>query len=127
MYKKIIICIAIVFLVIVLDIWTQNYTKESVAEVIENLNALKENVMLEKLDLAKEQIDKTINKWDERYEHLSYYIEHNELEKVKTELVGLKANVEVKQYGEAVGDIDRSIFILEHIKQKMELQIKNIF
>lgn len=127
MYKQIIICIIIVLLVIALDIWTQTYTKESVTEIIGSLNELKESVMLEKLDIAKEQIDETINKWDKRYEHLSYYIEHNELEKVKTELVGLKANVEVEQYGEAAGDIDRSIFILEHIKQKMELQIKNIF
>ena len=48
-------------------------------------------------------------------------------EKVKVELVELKANIEVEQFEEATGNIDRAIYLLEHIKQKTELQVKNIF
>lgn len=125
--KQVIICICIFIFIVLLDMWTQNYTKESVAHITDNLNMLKDNVIEEEKEKSQQQLDRTIRDWDERYEYLSYYIEHNELEKVKTELVELKANIETEEYHEAATDIETSIFILEHIKQKTSVQIKNIF
>ena len=44
------------------------------------------------------QIENIVNNWNEKHKKLAYYIEHDELEKVETELVYLKGNIEVKEY-----------------------------
>ncbi len=87
----------------------------------------------ESLDVNKEQEESTKkmedieNLWEEKDETMSYYIEHNELEKVKTELTKLKANIETKDYQTAVESLDNCAFILKHIKEKSALKIVNIF
>lgn len=129
MYKEIIICSIVIVIVVILNIFTENYTNESIALISDNLESLKESM------LSKEQnkeninikIDDIVNNWDERYQKLAYYIEHDELEKMKTELVSLKGNIEVEEYEQGIPNLNNCIFILEHIKEKTALQIKNIF
>lgn len=129
LYKEIIICIVIVVLVVTLNIWTENYTKESIMKMNDNLEILKKSMKEEDLDKKniESQIDTILDDWNTRYQNLAYYIEHDELEKVKTELISLKANIEVEAYEEGIPDLDKCVFILEHIKEKSSLQIKNIF
>lgn len=129
MYKEIIICSIVIIIVVGLNILTENYTKESVALMTGNLENLKENMISEEQnekDINK-QIDDILNNWNDRHKKLAYYIEHDELEKVETELVLLKGNIEVKQYEQGIPNLSNCIFILEHIKEKTALQIKNIF
>ena len=129
MYKEIIICSIVIIIVVVLNICTENYTKESVALISENLESLKQNMLSEEQneENINIQIEDIANKWEERYQKLAYYIEHDELEKVKTELVLLKGNIEVKEYEQGIPNVNNCIFILQHIKEKTALQIKNIF
>ena len=129
MYKEIIICSIVIIIVVGLNILTENYTKESVALMTGNLENLKENMISEEQNKENinKQIDDILNNWNERHKKLAYYIEHDELEKVETELVLLKGNIEVKQYEQGVPNLSNCIFILEHIKEKTALQIKNIF
>ena len=127
MYKEIIICIAVLIIVISLNVLTQNLTSDSVTKITDELDKLRNFTLQENNDETYEIINNILNIWDDEYERLSYYIEHNELEKVKVELVELKANIEVQQFEEATGNIDRAIYLLEHIKQKTELQVKIIF
>jgi len=127
LYKEIIICIFIIALVVTLNICTENYTKESVTLITDNLETLKQTMEEENNEETSEQINNIIEEWDNRYKKLAYYIEHDELEKVETELVALKANIEVEEYEEGMPDLNRCIFILNHIKEKSALQIKNIF
>lgn len=128
-YKEIIICIVVIVLVITLNIWTENYTKESIAKMSDRLETLKQAMNEEERN--KENIESQINNilddWNNRYQKLAYYIEHDELEKVKTELVSLKANIDVEEYEQGIPDLDKCVFILDHIKEKSALQIKNIF
>ena len=71
---------------------------------------------------------KTINSELKKYsEKLAYYIEHNELEKVDTEIVKAKADIEVQNYAIAIENLERCTFILEHIKDKNSLKIVNVF
>ncbi len=129
MYKEIIICSIVIIIVISLNILTENYTKESVALMTGNLENLKENMISEKQNEEdlNNQIDDIVDNWNEKYKKLAYYIEHDELEKVKTELVLLKGNIEVKEYEQGIPNVNNCIFILQHIKEKTALQIKNIF
>ena len=129
MYKEIIICSIVIIVVVGLNIITENYTKESIALMNDDLERLKENMLLEEQneENINTQIDNIVNNWNDRHKKLAYYIEHDELEKVKTELVLLKGNIEVKEYEQGIPNVNNCIFILEHIKEKTALQIKNIF
>lgn len=129
MTKELIICIIIVALIFVGNNITQNYTNECVAVASENLNELREELLKEEVNiaLAKKKIDDIYEDWDNRHSILAYYIEHDELEKVKTDLTGVKGYIEMEEYSEAVPELDKTIFVLEHIKDKTAVDLKNIF
>ena len=65
--------------------------------------------------------------WEKRHEKLAYYIEHDELEKVETELIGIKSDLETEDYEELIIGIDKSVFILKHIEDKYAFNLQNIF
>ena len=119
-YKEILISLVVIILVVTLNICTENYTKESIVKMSDRLETLKQAMNEEERN--KENIETQINSilddWDKRYQKLAYYIEHDELEKVKTELVSLKANIDVEEYEQGMPDLDKCVFILEHIKEK---------
>lgn len=129
MIKELIISILIIVLIFVGDAVTQNYTKQSIEEVSVDLKELREELIEDDINFerVKNSIDKIHDNWDDKYEKLAYYIEHDELEKVKTELTSLRGYIEKEEYSEAFADVDRSIYILEHIKDKNSFNLKNIF
>lgn len=129
MKKELIICSAIVIAIILGNILTQGYTKEVVLSMDEELENLKEDLLQEEVDTEKVagKITNIREEWEKRYQKLAYFIEHDELEKVETELSSLQANIETKEYKQGIPDLQKCIFILDHIKDKSSLQIKNIF
>lgn len=129
MRKEWIICGIVIFLVIIINIITQSYTNKSVEIMDAKLEALKEKLEQEEIEqkVIQEEMQDLMKDWKERYEKLAYYIEHDELEKVETELTSLQANIEIEEYQQGVPDLEKSIFILNHIKEKFKLNIKNIF
>lgn len=156
MYKQVIIIFVVIVAIIVANIITQNNTNSAVEAMSKNLSELREKIYKlneseesskineeqnsktdeskkESLDVNKEQEESTKKMeeieslWEEKDETMSYYIEHNEIEKVKTELTKLKANIETKDYQTAVESVDNCAFILKHIKDKSALKIVNIF
>ena len=58
---------------------------------------------------------------------MAYYIEHDELEKVKTAITSIKSYVEVKEYNQSLESIDKCKYILEHIQESQRLSLDNIF
>ena len=131
MLKEIIICIIIVTTIIIGNSISQRYTTESVNEMVNSLNAIrteifdnKENIDINKIE---NEIDNLKNKWEKRHEKLAFYIEHDELEKVETNLTGLKGEIEAGEYGDAMSQLDQSVFLLEHIEDKYKFNLQNIF
>lgn len=129
MKKELIICIFIIALIIIGNVITQNYTNECVSKMNKKLDTLKE------ISLAKDANSENINKeikeieddWNCFQETLSYYIEHDELEKVETQIFNIKGFYEIKKYDEIVPELEKCVYILEHIKDKTKLNVKNIF
>ena len=131
MYKELVISLIIIIAIVMGNTITQNYTKQTVAELSDSLNELKEqisqddeNINWEEVEIQIEDINK---KWNERYEKMAYYIEHNELEKVESNITGLKSYTDKQDSPEALNQLNSSIFILKHIQEKNELNLKNIF
>lgn len=129
MTKEIYICIIIVISVICAHFACTNYTKNSTFELENIFNEFK--LELEKDDSNDEEINSKMKfikeKWQDKYEKLAFYIEHDELEKVETEIYGINANIDTGNYDEAIEKVEKCKFILKHIGNKESLSFKNIF
>ena len=126
MFKEVIISIMIVLCIIVLDIITQNYTKETVLRTSEMLSKLKDDINNNEENILDE-IEEIYAKWEERNGKLAYFIEHDELEKVETNLTNIRSFIEENDLIMAINGVDETKFILEHIKEKNALELENIF
>ena len=126
MFKEVMISIIIIVLIFSLDIITQTYTMASVAETSSELDNLKGKIenQNDNLDI---NIDKISSNWEKRRQKLSYFIEHDELEKVETNLTNIKSYIESAEFNMAISSIDEAKFILEHIKEKNAFNLENIF
>lgn len=132
MKKEMIICIVVIALVVIGNVMTQNNTKKCVAELNGQLEEIKEKITIkpeseEERKKLKQKSEEIKENWDNMQETLSFYIEHDELEKVETQLVLLLGEMETKLYEDAVPEIEKCQFILEHIADKTALNVKNIF
>lgn len=129
MLKEISICIIIVALILVGNVITQNYTNDSVDIASNELNLLRKEVIKEEVDsdIVNKKINEIYSNWFNRHKKLAYYIEHDELEKVETDLSALKGYIEIEEYKEAVAELDRTIYVLQHIKNKTIFSLDNIF
>ncbi len=129
MLKETIICIIIVIAIIFGNDTTQNYTKESVSELSNGLMQLREDAKKENLEdeKIKNQAEDIYKRWEKRHEKLAYFIEHDELEKVETELIVIKSDIETQDYEELISAIDKSVFILKHIEDKYAFNLENVF
>lgn len=129
MKKEIVISIIIVFLVVISDFFTSNITDNRINDMNYSLNKMKENIINNesrdnKLILEAENIKR---KWEDDNNILSYYIEHEELEKVGTEISSLYNYVESNDINQALDSIARLEFILDHISKKYDFKLNNFF
>lgn len=128
MFKEIFICILILSIIFVGNYITQSYTSKSVNEISKELIEIKNEIQIENIENKRvvDKIGKMNKDLEKKHDRLSYYMEHNEIEKLETELTSLKSYVEVEQYNEAINEIDRALFLLNHIKDKYEFNMKTV-
>lgn len=129
MYKELVISIIIVVMIVTLDICTQKYTNKAINEINERLSEIRDNIRSENINGA--EISKKINdvyqQWLRYHEKLVYYIEHNELEKVETDFVTCKSYIESEDYDLAIAELEKTMFVLQHINDKYKFNLENIF
>ena len=127
MLKEAIICIIIVITIVGLDIYTQNFTSESVKEITGIFNKIEENISNRNIEQINNEIKNIGTKWEEKQKKLAYYIEHDELEKVHTAIVTMKSYAETENFSSAMAELEEGKFVLEHIQEKNAFNLKNIF
>lgn len=136
MLKETIICVIIVILIVFGNYKLQDYTDETVNEITSELAKIREDLLEDGLLKDAQQIDnqklktdieELHNKWADKNEKLSYYIEHNELEKLDSAIVSLKSSSESENYEDSVDQLEKTDFMLKHIQEKYALNLKNIF
>ena len=129
MRREAVITILIILVIIIGEYLTQRYSEETLGGVQDSLGELKEQILSSEIEVS-ELIDKTnqiYDKWEEDNELLSYYLEHDELEKVNTQIVLVRGFLESDTPEDSIPEIEEGIYILEHIKEKEKLSIKNVF
>ena len=125
MKKELIICLVIICSIVIGDIWLQNYTSKTLDTISTNLEALKE--ILDDNKYSREKVIQVNDEWDKRFNILTCFLEHDELEKVKTQLVVITAGIDVEDTEYVYEEINKAIYILDHIKDKNSLKLDNIF
>ena len=138
MYREIISIIIIIFLIISMDMITEKYTKKTVEDISNKLievrnigSILKKNEEKgeenkRQKDIINEKINLVYDDWKKKSKILSYYLEHDEIEKVETDIVNIKSFVEVEDYDMTIEEIDSCIYVLNHIENKEKLSLSNI-
>lgn len=131
MKKELIICIIIIILIIIGNILTEKYTANSVKSILESLSQLREEIINNFENVNREdsleKVKKIEEDWRKYYYLLAYFIEHDELEKIETSLIGVESYLEAEEYGEGIAKIDETVFILQHIEKKYKVSLQNVF
>ncbi len=127
MWKEIIICVVILLMIFMGNYITQKYTTESVTNLNTQLKELEEKVKTGENNSIINQMNELKSNWNERYKNLSYFIEHDELEKVETKLTAINGYIEADNLEEVRSNIQETEFILKHIEKKYAVIIENVF
>lgn len=129
MVKEFVICTIILILIFLGNGITQGYSRDSIEDINEKLTDLREEMYKEEVneeEIAKHESE--INKqWEEMFSRLAYYIEHEELEKVSTNWENTKTYIKLKEYDNAIKEVNEGIYILNHIEDKYSFNLQNIF
>ena len=128
MIRDIFIITIIIILVIIGTIYTQNLLGENTDVLLKELGRLETNI---NENMQKEEIDKNANdiyqKWREVSEKWSIIVDHQEIDLIEKALLAVKSTIETEEYNKSIQKIQESIYLIGHIKEKEELNIKNIF
>ena len=119
----------IVFIIITSSIYINIYLDDTTDILVNDLQKLKNNINeenLSKKDLLKESEDICI-KWRDINKTWSNIELHNEIDSIETSLIRVKTKIETGNIEESIEDIEISIFLLNHVKEKEKINLKNIF
>lgn len=150
MKKEEIATLVIIGIILIIDLITLFYTKKCIAKISDDLTNL-ENMAVESIKAEnndnsenngsnsegdeskkieskelKQKSEDIYKEWLEMNDTLTFYIEHDELEKVNVQLERIIANFNVDSTEDAVPEIKETIYILRHIEKKQRLTLRNI-
>ena len=128
--KEIIIICLIITSIIISSICVYNYLNKTSESIVNGLEVLKKEIN-KKEDTSEKEIIQSAERikqnWNEIKEGWSNIVLHEELDSIETTLIKIKAKIEIGQKEESIEDIQTAIFLLEHIKEKEKINLKNIF
>ena len=129
MKKELTIILVVITFIVIINLITQQYTKSSISALNDNLYKIKDELMKEEIDEqdVQKKIEDNYNLWLKKERVLSYYIEHDELEKIGAHLNLIKGYMETKKYDDSISSIEETIFIYSHIQDKYKIYLKNVF
>lgn len=129
--KEITIIITIIAIVCVSSFFMQNYLTKTSDELVNKLEILKEEIKYAQEsgnnERAKSISKEAMNKWEDIHKQWSTVVLHEELDMIQLSLIEVNAGVEIGSYEDSLQEIDKSIFLVGHIKEKEVFQLKNIF
>ncbi|MBQ3408333.1 MAG: DUF4363 family protein [Clostridia bacterium] len=123
MKRVLTVCIIIIILVITSDIFIKRKIFDSFDYMTSMLNAINEEIDVEKKNKQIEQLNMYLKN---KYLLMAFYIDHVEIEKIKTQIVVIEAGIEKEDDDFVHEEIKRTIFIIDHLKAKIDFKLENI-
>ena len=112
MSKEIVITVIILVAIIGLNAFVGKYVDDKLNYVLSELNDLRPLVEEEKYEEANQKINEIDEYWKKSEDIVSFFVEHDELEKVMTEYTSLKTYCKLEQE-EAFEALDKMAFIIK--------------
>ncbi len=127
--KEVLALSFIVIFLFVSDILIFRFTNKSIEKMDEKIGEIIEIVYNEtyEKEILLQKIESFENDWKNIEEKLSYFSEHEELEKVSVTTTLMKANVQMDAKEDAYEKMEEIKFRIEHIKNKQRFKLNNIF
>lgn len=125
MKKILIICGVIVASIVLMDIFLQKYVDSTFESMSAKLDEICKNI--DNKQACTNKIEELDGLWESNFKKMACYLEHDELEKVKTQIVIIKSGMEIDDKEFVFEEVNRAKYIINHIKEKECLKIDNIF
>lgn len=127
--KESIIIISILMIIFGGALYTQNFLNDTSDKLVSKLENLKTDLESEKTNQQRleEQSDEIYGEWEDINEKWSVVVLHDEIDLIETSLIRMKSKIKTGSLEESMEDLDTSIFLLKHIKEKEKTSLKNIF
>lgn len=109
---------------------SQSYLMKTSDELSTNIDNLKEEIEKAQNSENNSSIELSNNiysRWKEIERKWSIIIVHDELDLIELSLIEMKTCIEESEYSRSIEELEKSIYLLEHIKDKEKLALKNIF
>ena len=74
-----------------------------------------------------DKMQKLLDEWRTVENKLSFYMEHNELEKISSDVINLESNIRTNDNVDSIEKLNEVEYRLIHVKNKQRLKLKNIF
>lgn len=132
MKKELIVVITILIIAVLVNFFVDRYTDRSISSLNTKLEAVAN--MANEINSENGEQDTVVTdfknvseEWEKVKSKMAFYIEHDELEKVSTSIVAIEEFLKLGSYDDAIPEIKKCMFILEHIKEKQSFSIINLF
>lgn len=125
--REIIIIVIVIVLVSVGSIFTQKYLEKTSDELTAKLEELKNEIKGENFETADSISNEVLAKWQEIKHNWSMVVVHEELDNIELAILGVKGSIEAQNSEDGLVEIEKSMFLVSHIKEKEAFKIKNIF
>lgn len=125
--QKILLILGILIFIIILDICLCKCSDNLVNDTLIELENLKNDLKEENFENSLKKSEKLKEKWFNYENQLAFFIEHDELEKISLKIAIILENSTNKEYKTALEDVIETTYLLEHVKDKLKLKLKNVF
>ena len=127
--KEIIIIIVILIIIISGASYTQKFLNSTADILVSKLEELKNGIEKNSMSAQEmeEKSDEIYGEWEDINEKWSVIVLHDEIDLIETSLIRMKSKIKTENFEESMEDLDTSIFLLKHIKEKEKTSFKNIF
>jgi len=129
--KDAVIIIVIIVLIFGGDYLIKKHLQKTTNELVKDLENLKEKTVIAKDSENREEIKKSMNEVEKQWEKISKIwstvIMHQEIDNIQQALVRAKTDIGEGNIEDAIPEIETAIFFAEHINEREQLKLKNIF
>lgn len=126
--KQLIIILIILIIIFGGAMYIQKFLNDSSSNIVSKLEEIKKDIQEgEKEGNIQNKTEEMYEEWENVNERWSIIVLHDEIDLIETSLIRMKSKIKTGNLEESMEDLDSSIFLLNHIKEKEKTSLKNIF